>query len=135
MEDNNKKASTEPDNRFGLIVTALMIVIIVALAGLWIIERGRRLDAETALRAQESASREKMQSMGEMLIRQMTQTPISIHRDQLAVQEVNWDGQPREVLLLPASEGETFGLQPGDAILVTPPPARQSATQPAKQKP
>jgi hypothetical protein len=130
MNDRTEN-SPEQDNRFGLIVTVLLVVIIVALAGLWIVERGRRLRAETALVNEQSAGEKRMQSMGDMLVRQMTQTPsMSIQRDQLATQQVHWNGIGRTVLLLSASEGEKLGFQPGDAILITPP----SATQPTVQK-
>lgn len=128
--NETENTSSEPDNRFGLIVTALMIVIIVALAGLWIIERGRRLRAETDLAEQQTAVQRKMQSMGDMLIQQMTQTPsMSVRRDQLATQPVDWNGQSRTVLLLSASEGEKLGFQPGDAILITHPATSQPTTQ------
>jgi len=134
--NDNQNASSEPDNRFGLVVTALMIVIIVALAGLWIIERGRRLRAETDLAEQQTAAQRNVQSMGDMLIQQMTQSPsMSVRRDQLATQQVDWNGEPKTVLLLSASEGETLGFQPGDAILITHPAGTQPTAQPTTQEP
>ena len=129
MNDVNER-SGEPGNHFGLIVSGLLIVIIVALAGLWMVERGRRLRAETALAEQQTASQKKMQSMGTMLVQQMTQAkPVQIDRRQLATQQVNWNGQDRAVLLLSAAQGELFGFQPGDAIFVTPPARTQPTTQ------
>ena len=127
---NDKTDQPGESNHFSLIVTALMVVIIVALAGLWIIERGRRLRAETDLVELQSSSQRKMQSMGNMLVQQMTQTPsIAVNRDQLATQQVKWNGEARTVLLLSAAKGETLGFAPGDAILVTPPAGSTPTTQ------
>lgn len=114
--------SPEPDSRFNLIVTILLVVIIIALAGLWIVERGRRMRAETALIEEQVNSQKQIQSVGQVMLQQIGQMS-SINRDQLATQQVDWNGQSRTVLLLSASEGEKLGFIPGDAILVTSPPA------------
>jgi hypothetical protein len=133
--NKNEKISSEQDSRFGLIVTGLLVVIIVALAGLWMMERKRRCNAETALDDLQVSSREKMQSMGNMLVQQMTQAShMAVDRDQLATQRVNWNGRDRSVLLLSASRGEKLGFQPGDVILITPSPATQPATEKQTEK-
>ncbi|MBN1555324.1 MAG: hypothetical protein JXA11_11305 [Phycisphaerae bacterium] len=128
--------SQEQNNHFGLIVTGLLIVIIVALAGLWLIEKGNRKRAEQTLLELQTASQKKLQTMGTMLVQQMEQAKTnSVNRDQLATQEVDWNGLPRTVLLLSAADGEKLGFQPDDAILVTPPPTTQPTTQATNEEP
>lgn len=125
------EAHAEADTRYPWLLTGLLAMIAVALAGLWLVERGRRLRAEAEWLEEHRRNEASMRLVGQMLA-QEEHSP-KWDRRRLATREVVWDGQPRTVLLLPAPDGEALGLQPGDAILVTPPPQAppETATQPA----
>ncbi len=110
------------DTKFHAIVGALLLLMIVVLAGLWIMEQGRRRRAEARLSdfaRLQAQQREKMQVMGEMLVQQ-TAAP-AVDREALATSQVQWNGTLRTVLLLAAPLGRSIGLLPGDVVLVTAP--------------
>lgn len=131
--NDNPNTTPEQNNTFSLIVAALLVVILVALAGLWIIERRQRGRAENDLMLLQAEGQKKMQTMGNMLVQQMTQKQVAVNREQLPTQQVDFNGRARTILLLSAADGEKLGFQPGDVIFVTQPATSQPTTQPTPQ--
>ena len=139
-EQENKETTASPvDMRFVYMVVGLLILIVLTMAGLWIIERGQknRLQAkfnesqkqmQKRLRGQEY----KTQRLGTMLASQAMASRVQ--RGELATQEVDWNGKKRTVLLLGGEVGQGFGFQPGDVILVTAPPKTPQTTPPNAPK-
>jgi len=108
--------------RFPVLVYGLCGLIIVLLAGLWIMERGHRNRAQARASDIDIAitqQQKKMQSLGRLIAAQATQAKIM--RNSLPKKQVKLDGKNRTVLILDAQAGKNLGLQPGDVIEVTDP--------------
>ena len=108
--------------RFPVLVYGLCGLIIVLLAGLWIMERGHRNRAQARVRDINQAiaqQKKKMQSLGRLVAAQATQAKIM--RNSLPKKQAKLDGKNRTVLILDAQAGKNLGLQPGDVIEVTDP--------------
>ena len=56
-----------------------------------------------------------------MASRGPTTRPLA--REDLPTETVTWNGRPRTVLRVSASAGRRLGLAPGDAVVVSEPPA------------
>jgi len=119
------------DSKFVFVVGALMLLIVVLLAGLWLRERRRALAAErdaTALRGRlkgptvPPAMRRALQAQFEELIFQ---------RDALPKRAVTLNGRATEAFGLSAKAAAAIGgFRPGDVIVVQPPAATASAPAP-----
>ncbi|MCD4825544.1 MAG: hypothetical protein K8S55_13185 [Phycisphaerae bacterium] len=134
-QENNETAASAVDMRFVYMVVGLLIVIVLTMAGLWIVERGQKSrlqadfnESQKHLQGQEH----KMQRLGTMLAGQAMTSRV--HRGELATQEVDWNGKKKTVLLLGGEVGRELGFQPGDVILVTAPPKTQQTTPPNASK-
>ena len=115
---------TGSESRYFAIVGALLVVIIVMLGALWLRERR----AVSALGAELEATRERatagaglQAALSRLTARQATTRPLA--REDLPAETVTWDGRRRTVLRVSASAGRRLGLEPGDAIVVSEPPA------------
>ena len=118
--------------RFFVTVALLLVVIIVTLAALWRIERGKRLDAEGQLAQFQSQFQQKQLGdiLGKMMIEQVPPPPQTVQRDVLPTQNLAIDGQMRAAFLLGAAAGERMGFKSGDVIIVSQAPATMPAGKP-----
>ena len=116
------------DTRFYLIVCLLMGVMIAALGGLWMMERGRRVRAERAVAQSQAdllAQQQKFQMASQML---MQQPASAIDRGELPAIPVEFNKAPRRALIIGPIQGRQFGFQPDDLIWVAP---EKPASQPS----
>ncbi|HDY65632.1 MAG TPA: hypothetical protein ENH84_05320, partial [Phycisphaerae bacterium] len=89
------------DLRFHLLAGGLLVVILITLAGLWIMERGRRVRIESTMatmRQQLAEQQKKVTAVSQMLIREAS-TP-TVNRRELPTTKVQWNGREKTVLLL-----------------------------------
>jgi hypothetical protein len=127
MDPNQDKKPPIPDHSDARFFY-LLLVILVTLAGLWIIERGNRTRAErdlVNLHRQLDGEKGKTQRLSEMLVHQALAQPVV--RKDLATTKMKWDGRERTVLLLSAKAGRKLGFQPDDVVWVTESPAGEPA--------
>ncbi|NBB95518.1 MAG: hypothetical protein GVY16_07230 [Planctomycetes bacterium] len=119
-EPNNHVASADAggDGRFQLITLGLLVVIIVALAGLWIVERGRSRGLQEDLDTVQRRVAEQNDTVRAVL---GLQPPAAIDRSSLPQRQATLNGEERRVLLLDADRAETLGLQVGDVVQVAEP--------------
>ncbi|MCK5113301.1 MAG: hypothetical protein KAR11_00880 [Phycisphaerae bacterium] len=133
------------DSKFNLMVTGLLVVIMVALAGLWLRERGQRVkfqqrngELTTAL---DEAQRNAMLAgfgggtpVGSDFVKkiemaaaksQLQDSPpqFTVVREELATIPMTVNGKNMRVLQLSAAVAKRAGFIPGDMIYVTEPPA------------
>ncbi len=127
-ETKTTDPGVRPDSRFQLLTGGLLVVIVITLAGLWMMERARRVRTENTtaeMREQLAEQQKKLQTIGQMLIRQVN-APIT-NRSELGTVKVQWNGEKKTVLLLGEGIGKRLGFESGDVILITPgPPAFES---------
>ena len=128
-ETKTTDPGVRPDSRFQLLTGGLLVVIVITLAGLWMMERARRARTESTMagmRGQLAEQQKKMQTIGQMLVRQMN-APIT-NRSELGTIKVQWNGEKKTVLLLGEGVGKRLGFESGDVILITPGPPAMSPT-------
>ena len=127
-ETKTTDPGVRPDSRFQLLICGLLVVIVITLAGLWMMERARRARTESTMagmREQLAEQQKKMQTIGQMLVRQVN-APIT-NRSEMGTIKVQWNGEKKTVLLLGEGIGKRLGFESGDVILITPgPPAFES---------
>ena len=120
------------DLRFHLLAGGLLVVILITLAGLWIMERGRRVRIESTMatmRQQLAEQQKKVTAVSQMLIREAS-TP-TVNRRELPTTKVQWNGREKTVLLLGVEIGGRLGFESGDVVQITPPvTAKEPTTQP-----
>jgi hypothetical protein len=123
------------DAKYLLVVAGLMMTIVILLSVLWIRERRNVaiLQGELALARRSSARVDLQGELARMLAARAEPQARALQRDDLPAQTVTWNGQPRTVLSVSAAAGKRLGLEPGDVIVVAPPPATEPATRPAAQ--
>ena len=126
-------AGGNSDARYLLVVAGLMMTIVILLSVLWIRERRNVAYLQEQLQiARQGSMRGDIQgALQRMLAGQAEPQAQALHRDDLPAQTVTWNGQPRTVLSVSAAAGQRMGLEPGDVIVVAPPPATGPATQPS----
>jgi len=126
-------AAGNSDAKYPLVVAGLMMTIVILLSVLWIRERRNVADLQDQLEiARRSSMRGDLQgALARMLAGQTEPQSRALQRDDLPAQTVTWNGRPRTVLRVSAAAGRRLGLEPGDVIVVAPPPATEPATQPA----
>jgi len=111
------------------LVGGLLVVIVTALAALWLVERARRARAETE--AADLRRRQDAQGVLQRLIAggglAAEDTPGAVRRGDLPSRSATLDGTPRTVFRISASAGERFGFRPGDVIEVA---ERQAESRP-----
>jgi len=121
-------------------VGGLLVVISGALAVLWWVERSRRVTAESEadqLRARLARYEQFERAGGPSLLSLAKALPATqgalepVQRQTLAVQTVEYAGQTRQVLLVPAEAGRRLGFEVGDLVLVCEPPKRAPPPAPA----
>jgi hypothetical protein len=120
------------DGRYLLVVGGLMVLIVLLLAGLWLIERRTTRDLADRLRAlrQDVGRRGQVEDMLRQMLRGGRPPETRpLERDDLPVETVTWNGRPRAVFRISAADGRRIGLRPGDAVVV----ATQPATGPASR--
>ena len=122
----------QADLRFNLLAGGLLVVILITLAGLWIMERGRRVRTEssmTTMLQQLEQQQKKLMAMGQMLVQEVS-TPV-VNRRGLPTTKVQWNAREKTVLLLSAEIGGKIGFESGDVIQITPPVgAKEPTTRP-----
>lgn len=108
------------DRRYNMIIAGLAVLIVFTLAGLWIVERGRRVRAERELlrRQQTRPDFAGLDELGGILGDGVVKLD---HRAMLNRETVEWNGSAREVILLDAPTAEMMGFREGDVIRVCPP--------------
>jgi hypothetical protein len=118
QSSNDREApASSGDARLQHLTLGLLVVIIVALAGLWIVERGKsRRAREDLLEMQRAVSQQNDQIRAVLGL----EPPAALDRDHLPRRAATIDDQPREVLLLKADQARTLGLQDGDVVEVAP---------------
>ena len=137
LDGSAARGSAAADARFQIIVAALMVLIIAALAGLWLIERNRRIRAEREL-----AEFSQRQLQAQAMLSQLAmgglepQTTPRINRADLPPELVTLEHMGRTMLKISADAGERLGFLPGDIVFVADRPTTQPATsRPALEKP
>jgi len=117
--DEGGRASST-DARYFALVGGLLVVIIAALAWLWLAERQRRADVEEALI---ELRRQRVLSLAEVMRMQggMGAQRASVRREDLTPREVTLDGRRREAFFISTSAGRRMGFDGGDVIVVEAP--------------
>jgi len=113
------------DGRYYAAVGALLVVIIAVLGVLWLRERRMTaaLQRELAETRQRTATGAGLQAALSRLAAPRGPTTRPLARADLPAETVTWNGRSRTVLRVGAAAGRRLGLEPGDVIVVSPPPA------------
>lgn len=110
------------DIRFLAVVVGLLVIIAAVLAQLWLLERNRRVVAETRLREMYLVEDIRRRAEAE----QKATGPLK--REELpADQTVIWKARTRKAFRLGVEEAESLGLRDGDVVVVCEAPASQPA--------
>jgi hypothetical protein len=120
-----KADQSRSDGGFHVVVGVLLLMIIFALAALWIIERRNHHNAVQAIKGLQEHAKElrgQNRQFNDML-QKISQHP-GIPRDLLTTRPVRLNGDSVHVLVLPPEMAVPLGLNPGDTVVV---PATQSA--------
>jgi len=139
-ERNDPGRPSGAETRFQVVVAALMVLIIVALAVLWLRERRSRLDAIQQLADMRSRELRTLLGAGgppglpplagDAAAQGGLVRPVQ--RDDHVPEVLIVDGRPRRVYRISSEAGGRIGFFPGDVILVAPDAAGGAqATQPA----
>ncbi len=120
-------------------VGALVVVVMISLAVLWMTERMRRSTAEAELaRLQRQYSQLGSTLAGGFFGGGGGPATRPAAGGDLPRKQITLDGRPREALLLAAEAGRRFGFRPGDVIIVSgaqTAPATAPASAPADRQP
>ncbi|MFB3891029.1 MAG: hypothetical protein ACE15C_03290 [Phycisphaerae bacterium] len=119
--ENPRNQVRHQDSTYLIIVGALLLLIIAALAILWMTERRGRLRAEAEAASAKRISQALQNAIAEFALRPPAATvpataPIS--RADAFSKTANIDGRERTVFLISAEAGRRFGFLPGDVIEV-----------------
>jgi len=106
----------ETDERFLLLVGALMLVIMALLAGLWLRAHVRATRAELRLKPLVKRNSDLEETLKGLVLSKGF--PAKVDRAGLASQPVRIDGRPVGALRLPAGMAESLGFEAGDVIIV-----------------
>ena len=128
------------DARYLAVVGALMVLIIAALAVLWVTENYRRRNAEADLAKYKQLSAIFGKGMPAMPLEGLR--PLQglaadeeevqpVRREDLFPMTMTLDGQKKTVYGLSAAKAQRLGFHPGDVIVVSELPATQPASAPA----
>ena len=131
-EHVQETAGPPADVRYLVVVGGLLLLIVVALAVLWVNERNGRIVAQielTRLRVQQSGSLGSLMSESGWRIAPPGGAR-AVNRGDLPRKAVILDGRETAALQISAAAGTRFGFQEGDVILVAEEPP-QSTTAPA----
>ena len=143
---STEESTVAPPNesRYTLLVTGLLVIIMVALAALWLRERGLRIKfqqqgVQLKKSLEEAQARvmfaglgggtsvdaavSKLQLMAENAQTQNPKPQFEIVREELATVPMTVNGEKVKVLQLSATVGRRAGFLPGDMIYITEPPA------------
>jgi len=112
MTEHDHRHPGDNDYQYNLVIAGLAVMIIFSLAGLWIVERGKRLKIERQLQQNLSAPR-GLDALAEI----MKDAP-KLDRSLLEKKTVDWNGSSREVIMLDTPRAEVLGFQEGDIIHV-----------------
>lgn len=118
MDHDTDEPAETPEQRempMAMMVCALLVVIVVALAGLWLVEQNKARRARKQLAELHDVMNIQKGLAGPP---QVIEIPQMIDRRSLETQQVQVNGQPQTVLLLRAEQGVLFGLRPGDVVKV-----------------
>lgn len=119
-QDDNQQP--KDDGGFIFWIIGLLAVMLVSVAGLWLVEKGRTNRAYGQIRKQnEYIARQQgqMHQLGGML----AQTNIKkIDPASLPTEKHKFDGKDVNVIMLDEFSAQTHGLKAGDVILVAPTP-------------
>ena len=118
------------DGRYFLAVGVLLVLIIAALAALWLIERSRRMEAQRELASRPQAM--DLRSMLPVLRGQggaEGQLVAPVRREDQLHRPANLDGKGVTAVLISAEAGSRLGFQPGDVVLVAEAPSTAPAGQ------
>jgi hypothetical protein len=125
MTDENIQPTTieaRLDTKYLLVVGVLMVLIMAALAALWLRERGRRIGAMRQVSELDSrlmANNNRLQELAQGLLAEHARKVDPIERGQWELRSVNLDG--REVTafeISPATARRIGGFKAGDVIIV-----------------
>lgn len=144
MEDNtatpqqghDKAPAQQSDARYLLVVCGLLLLIIILLSYLWIKEK--RTNGVLVRRVEAMSQLQTMANRGQLerfLAAQNGASATPLDRGELATRVVDFDGESRTVMLVGAAAGRRIGLQPGDVIVVSPPPTTQPTTRAGAAEP
>jgi len=134
MTETNPADRPDPakaDGRYFVAVGVLLVIIIAALAALWLMERSRRQEAQQRL-----ADVARAQSFGPMQALMAPRPPTlhgaggavePIRREDQYTRPVTLDGAKTVGVFISAEAGQRLGFAPGDVVVV----ARAAATRPA----
>ena len=135
MTDESAQGTESPpaDVKYLVIVGGLLLLIIVALAVLWMNERNGRIAAQRELArlraAQSGALGSLMNDPGWRIA--PPGGARAVNREDLPRKAVTLDGRKTSALQISAGAGARFGFQEGDVILVAEEPP-QSTTAPVR---
>ncbi len=111
-----------------ILIGALVVMILIALAALWLMESRRRRGAEAAL-AEVMRREEALRQVVQMHMTGDGAARVRpVQRGDLPTERVLLDGRSVEALRLGAGAGIRLGFEPGDVIVVSPAPESAPAT-------
>lgn len=117
------------DSKFMLAVGVLMVLLIALLGGLWLRERNARInDVAKIRRAYEAQMPQVTPAISPMALQSMLAAPQRESAklgvaDVVAVEQQELSGEMVRVTRITAQAGARIGLEPGQVLLVSPPPA------------
>jgi len=126
QETRFQNSASGSDSRYLLVAGGLLVVIIVALAWLWLAERTQR--RRLADQVQQLQLRQRLAQLIPGMGGPGRQIPPEIARDELPQETVNWNGRARTVLRMAEADAQRLGFQPGDVIVVSEGQAPRPAT-------
>ena len=139
-DEGNNRPRGGAEAKSLVFIGALLVVIVAALAVLWLKERRARIEAEREMAS--LAGRGGLQQMlGQMLqapppmgpLRPGAEAPTGpgpVRREDLYSETVEFKGRSTTVLYIAAEAGRRFGFRGGDVIVVAEEPASLPASPP-----
>jgi len=111
------------DGKYGTLVGVLLVVIVAALAALWLLERNRRGEAERRLA--EARRSPGLEALLPALTAGAAPAPegelvAPVRREDQVQRPVVLDGKPAVGVFVSAAAGQRLGFQPGDVVVVAP---------------
>ena len=127
-------SETKSDNNFYFTVIVLLVIMIAAMAGLWVIEHKKLAKAVSFISVQQKQQQSQDGKLRDMILNAEVEKNHMLNREAFAKKSVMIDGRPAEVFVIAQADGAKAGLVEGDIIFVGALPAAATTQKTAENK-
>ena len=111
-------SETKSDNNFYFTVIVLLVIMIAAMAGLWVIEHKKLAKAVSFIGVQQKQQQAQDGKLRDMILNAEVEKNHMLNREAFAKKSVTIDGRPVEVFVITQADGAKAGLMDGDIVFV-----------------